>query len=188
MGMSSVELWLPDLLWAKQPINLQKEKTKSPPMVYFPADNSPGSVLLYYKGKAEKLASLASVPQSYFRVTPNQQRPDFDPITASNYFPPSTYVLFWNFPLKRMWLPFQGNRAEVHKELNPVVTAINERGTTGVPEGGTKSDEAVRTTHPAHLCCKDYVWPANAKSIDDTSFCVLCTLLLLPQVISILLN
>lgn len=35
-----------------------------------------------------------------------------------------------------MWFYFQGNRAEVHKEPNPVVLVIKQRGTAGVPEGG----------------------------------------------------
>lgn len=51
--MSSIDLPFSDMLRAKKPINLQKERTKPPPVVYFPVDNRPGSMLLYYQRKAE---------------------------------------------------------------------------------------------------------------------------------------
>lgn len=86
MGISSIDFSIPLLLWAKKPIKLQKEKTKSPPTVFPSRQQNRFCAPALRKGRIT--AVLASVPQSYFRVTPDYQRSDFDPVTAFNYFSP----------------------------------------------------------------------------------------------------
>ena len=80
MGISSIDFSIPLLLWAKKPIKLQKEKTKSPPTVFPSRQQNRFCAPALRKGRIT--AVLASVPQSYFRVTPDYQRSDFDPVIS----------------------------------------------------------------------------------------------------------